>query len=139
MSISKIEIDQKNQVNLKIISNIQDELENLFSFDTINGVFLFRIDGILLESCIDISKNISFLSTVNWIKTIISKVGTELKSNLYRVAYSRENEHVYFYKVGSASILVCILDKFANLGLLAIEMDRIANKIAEISNFENIK
>ncbi|OLS19904.1 MAG: hypothetical protein HeimC3_43430 [Candidatus Heimdallarchaeota archaeon LC_3] len=137
MNISIKNIDQKKQIDLKIIFKIQDELENLFSFDTINGVLLFRIDGILLESYVNFSKTFSLLSTVNWIKTIISKVGTELKSNLYRIAYSRQEEHVYFYKVGSAVILACVLDKFANLGLLAIEMDRIAYKIADISNFNS--
>ncbi len=135
MNISINNIDQEKQIDLKIIFKIQDELENLFSFDTIKGVLLFRIDGILLESYVNFSKNISIFSTMNWIKTIISKVGTELKSNLYRIAYSRRENHVYFYKVGSAAILACVLDKFANLGLLAIEMDRIAFKIAEISDF----
>jgi predicted regulator of Ras-like GTPase activity (Roadblock/LC7/MglB family) len=123
-----IRIDPPNLVN-----DIQDELENLFSFETIHAVMLFRIDGVLLESCIDFSKGTNLLSTLTWIKTIISKVGTELKSNLYRIAYSRHNEHVYFYKAGTATILVCILSKFANLGLLAIEMDRIAFRIADIS------
>jgi predicted regulator of Ras-like GTPase activity (Roadblock/LC7/MglB family) len=123
-----------NKSTSNLIYSIQDELENLFSFETINAVLLFRIDGILLESCIDISKNFELLSTLDWIKTIISKVGSDLKSNLYRIAYSRSNEHVYFYKVGSAAILACVLNKFANLGLLAIEMDRIAFKIADISS-----
>ena len=124
-----------SQSNLGLISSIRDELENLYSFETINAVLLFRIDGLLLESFISIAKNYDLLNTINWIKTIISKVGSELKSNLYRIAYSRSKDHVYFYKVGSAAILVCVLDKFANLGLLAMEMDRIAFKIADISSF----
>jgi predicted regulator of Ras-like GTPase activity (Roadblock/LC7/MglB family) len=126
-----IRIDPPNLVN-----DIQDELENLFSFETIHAVMLFRIDGVLLESCIDFSKDTNLLSTLTWIKAIISKVGTELKSNLYRIAYSRHHEHVYFYKAGTATILVCILSKFANLGLLAIEMDRIAFRIADISKHD---
>lgn len=124
----------KNQSHHSLIDKIRDELENLYSFETINTVLLFRIDGLLLESFIDITENFDLLNTINWVKTIISKVGSELKSNLYRIAYSRSNEHVYFYKVGSAAILACVLNKFANLGLLAIEMDRIAFKIADISN-----
>ena len=134
MSIDMVDTNLEVGKDFRIIFNVQDELKNLYSFETIKGVLLFRIDGLLLESFIDISNNLDLLTTVNWIKTIISKVGSELRSNLYRIAYSRQNEHVYFYKVGSAAILACILDKFANLGLLAIEMDRIAFKIAEISN-----
>ena len=115
-----------------ILSKINDEIKNLASFELIKGVFLFKIDGQLVQSSFkDIDVN-ALVNVVSWIKNIIFKVSLELRNQLYRIAYSRENEHIYFYKVGSSAILACILDKFANVGLLAIEMDRIAYKINEL-------
>lgn len=126
------EKNNENSVNMNLIFEIQDELENLVSFNSIHGALLFRIDGIMIESVYNSKENLSFLPTITWIKSIITKVGSELRSNLYRIAYSRVDEHIYFYKVGEVGILACILNKFANLGLLAIEMDRIAFKIANL-------
>jgi predicted regulator of Ras-like GTPase activity (Roadblock/LC7/MglB family) len=112
--------------------HITDELKNLHSFNSIRAVLLFRIDGVIIDSIIDSNDNFNLLNSIKWVKTVIAKVGRELRTALYRIAYSRENEHIYFYKVGSAAILTCILDKFANIGLLSIEMDRIANILEKI-------
>ena len=115
-----------------ITFKVNDELENLTSFESIFCAMVFRIDGILVEASIKPTNEIYLLETIHWIKNIISKVGAELRFQLYRIAYSRETEHIYFYKVGNVAILACILGKMANLGLLAIEMDRIASKIKDI-------
>lgn len=115
-----------------ILLKIDDELQNLTSFELVKGALLFKIDGQLIQSSFRDTNLNSLINVVSWIKNIIFKVSLELRNQLYRIAYSRENEHIYFYKVGSSAILACILDKFANVGLLSIEMDRIAYKISEI-------
>ena len=109
--------------------HIVDEMQNLASFKSIFAVLLFRIDGKLIESVYEKENQNGILPTLQWIKSIISKVGFELRKNLHRIAYSKRDNHIYFYKIGSSAILACVLNKYANLGLLAIEMDRISQKI----------
>ena len=65
-----------------ILSKINDEIKNLASFELIKGVFLFKIDGQLVQSSFkDIDVN-ALVNVVSWIKNFIFNVSLELRNVL---------------------------------------------------------
>jgi len=131
MIVSAAIPDESNTgTNLKQRFQVIEELiDDLVTLEGIHGVILFRIDGLVLLTHFSVEVNQNLLEITSWINNIVQKVSLELREDIQGISYAKPEYNVFFYKCGDSGILSCIVDSYANHGLLAIEMDKVAFRI----------
>ena len=119
-----------------VLNEIDSEFDYLMNFEDITVSFLYRIDGLNLSTHFSKQPTVNLLPIITWTKSVIGKISSELSTGFSSIKYSNQGQCIYFYRAGKTAILVAILSPYANLGLMEMEINRVATRVGKIIDMD---